>query len=190
MQNPICVWWWNLFLLSAHSCFLQIKVCLISWKYDTFTKFPVSSSHMTTGRQMLRIHMIQASGYTDTFSCNSWRKKMFLSYLISSQNVFQFFACLEDLIWHCTLHAYSQGHLPVEIAFCLLCSASVKILVLSLKKSNQKNPQKPQQTSKQNTPPANQAWIFNLKAIFRLRRSDAMTYDFYFFQSHDCQQIK
>lgn len=78
-QNPICVWRWNPFLLSTRSCFLQINVCLISWKYDTITKFPVSSSHMTTGRQMLRIHLIQASGYTDTFSCNSWRKKCFLA---------------------------------------------------------------------------------------------------------------
>lgn len=78
-QNPICVWWWNLFLIPAHCCFLQINVCLISWMYDTITKFPVSSSHVTTGRQMLRIHLIQASGYTDTFSCNSWRKKCFLA---------------------------------------------------------------------------------------------------------------
>lgn len=67
------------FSAFSHSCFLQINVCLISWKYNTITKFPVSISHMTTGRQMLRIHLIQASGYTDSFSCNSWRKKCFLA---------------------------------------------------------------------------------------------------------------
>lgn len=114
------------------------------------------------------------------------KEKMFLSYLISSQYVFQFFACLEDLIWRCTLHAYSEGHLLMEIAFCILCSASVKILRLSFKKAT-KNPQ---QTCRQTPPSANQAWVFNCKSIFRLKRSEAMTYDFYFFQSHDCQQIK
>lgn len=77
------------------------------------------------------------------------KEKMFLSYLISSQYVFQFFACLGDLIWH-TLHAYSQGRLPMEIAFSILCSASVKILVLSFKKATRKPHKNPNKQANKN----------------------------------------
>lgn len=85
------------------------------------------------------------------------KEKMFLSYLISSQYVFQFFTCIEDLIWLCMFHAYSQGHLLMEIAFCILWSATVKILFLSLKKATkktQKNPNKQaNKTHQQQTKP-------------------------------------
>lgn len=50
-----------------------------------------------------------------------------------------------------------------------------------VKKKIKMIPQKPQQTSKQNPPPTSKAWLFNFKAIFRLRRSEAMRYYFCFF---------
>lgn len=73
---------------------------------------------------------------------------------------------------------------------CFLHSLQCQCQDSYFKKKQPKTLQKPQQKSKQNPASTNQAWMFNFKAIFRLRRSEAMTHDFYFFQSHDCQQIK
>ena len=75
-KTSVCVWRWNHFLLSAHSCFVEINICLNSLSYYAITKLPVSSSHVTTVRQMLRIHLIQSGGCTKTFHC-IWCRKIF-----------------------------------------------------------------------------------------------------------------